>query len=212
MKPVWGSDQNSFACSPGGLISLISIKLIAVAAASSICNRTAGFRVSYGRHRLCPARSGCPQPSQTWRRYPAQVPHVESGVFSSSSSVRSSRNHNPAWMRRRGSSHMAGRQCLRVRRSITAIASLAVRGAVSAFLPAEKPPVHAPIGFQPAAMQRAAQHQGQLPCKQYGLVCRVVQTERAGAMYRLAGQPARQLVMDRVLRRSFGSSTESWNA
>ena len=97
VNPVWGSDQNSFACSPGGLISLTSIKLIAVAAASSICNRTAGFRVSYGRHRLCPARSGCPQPSQTWRRYPAQVPHAESGVFSSSSSVRSSRNHNPAW-------------------------------------------------------------------------------------------------------------------
>lgn len=211
MKPVWGSDQNSFACSPGGLISLISIKLIAVAAASSICNRTAGFRVSYGRHRLCPARSGCPQPSQTWRRYPAQVPHVESGVFSSSSSVRSSRNHNPAWMRRRGSStwpvvsacgapvHHRNRVAGGARRSV-------------GVLPAEKPPRHAPIGFQPAAMQRAAQHQGQLPCKQYGLVCRVVQTERAGAMYRLAGQPARQLVMDRVLRRSFGSSTESWNA
>ncbi len=26
------------------------------------------------------------------------------------------------------------------------------------------------------------------------------------------GSQARQLVMDRVLRRSFGSSTESWNA
>ena len=38
-------------------------------------------------------------------------------------------------------------------------------------------------------MQWAAQHQGQLPREQYGLVLRIVQTERAGAMYRLAGQP-----------------------
>ncbi|KAG1282278.1 hypothetical protein G6F64_014414 [Rhizopus arrhizus] len=56
-------------------------------------------------------------------------------------------------------------------------------------LPAEKPPWHAPIGFQPAAMQRAAQHQGQLPREQYGLVLRIAQAERTGAVYRLAGQP-----------------------
>ncbi len=102
-EPGLGSDQNSFACSHGGLMSLTSIKLIAVAAASSICNRTIGSRGFIRSPRLCPARSGCPQPSQT-----AGIPRAgsarESGVFSSSSSVRRSRNHNPAWMRRRGSS------------------------------------------------------------------------------------------------------------
>ncbi|KAG1440169.1 hypothetical protein G6F55_013562 [Rhizopus delemar] len=38
-------------------------------------------------------------------------------------------------------------------------------------------------------MQRAAQHQGQLPREQYGLVLRIAQAARTGAVYRLAGQP-----------------------
>jgi len=196
-----------------------SIKLIAVAAASSICKpyfAGSGFHTvatDFAQHGT-DARSL----SQTWRRLPrAGSRHRRKrGVQLHRAACVVAETTIQRGLRPARQLHHAGRQCLpRLAAGPSPqIASLGRARRQCRRSPSRRtgPSARPNVGFQ-ASSHAAGQLsiRGSFHAKQYGLVCRVrSDMQRAvGAMYRLAWAARHaSSVMDRVLRGSFGSKHE----
>ena len=88
---------------PRAVMAPVSARCSAMAAASSIASWPGQSSRSKGRHTFRPARTGRPVARQMRSSVrPERAPTRDSGMLSSSSSVRSSRNHTPACTVRRG--------------------------------------------------------------------------------------------------------------